>query len=247
MTVTIAAVTSRGLVRSANEDRIGVCGWTSPLEMTEPVLIVCVAESPLAIAVADGVGGHQAGEVASRRAVASLMDGQDSLRDEDAVAHWFRRIHDDLLHAGHERPELHGMATTLTAVVIVGERVVVCNIGDSRAYYVEPGLVQQLTEDDADPRTGGALIQVLGGMVNAPVTPRTSVLDVAGGVRLLLCSDGLHSSVPPGQLRDLAATCDPVAAARELHQAAVSVGAPDNISLCVVDVEKSQPEGEPRG
>jgi PPM family protein phosphatase len=247
ITVTVAAMTSRGLVRSANEDRIGVCGWMSPMEMTDPVLVACIAAAPLAVAVADGLGGHQAGEVASHRAIAALMGRQGTLVDEAAVARQFRCIHDDLLHHGCEQLELRGMATTLTAVVVAGERLLVGSVGDSRAYYVEPGLVEQLTADDTDPFAGGALIQVLGGTAGTPITPQVSALDVAGGMRLLLCSDGLHSYVPPARLRELAAVGDPVAAARKLHRAALAVGAPDNVSLCLVEVEKAQPEGECRG
>jgi serine/threonine protein phosphatase PrpC len=239
--VTVTALTGRGLVRTGNEDRIGVFGWLAPLETSGPVIIQQWVTEPLVVAVADGMGGHLAGEVASLIAVTELMAGSADLVDEDALCRRYLDIHAAVLAAAHDHPDREGMGTTLSSVVVLPDSVLVANVGDSRVYYVEPGLVDLLTEDDVDPLAGGALTQVLGGRADLPMTPWTSTLPLADGLRLLLCTDGVHGVMGTETLRELVTEPSHPAAAHGLSKAAHDAGAPDNVSLCLVDITLPKP------
>lgn len=234
--VDVAAVTGRGLVRERNEDSLGVFGWLAPEEMGEPVLLARRTSSPVLVVVADGLGGHQAGEVASRFAVTSLMAAQQEMIDGESAALVFERVHQGLLKLGREEPRLAGTATTATALFAADDQIFVCHVGDSRAYYVEPGLVTQLTADDVNEDAGGALTQVLGGVSDHPVAPQVRLVEPMESIRFLLCTDGLHSYVDSATVRDRVADGTVMRAASGLHEAAMAAGAPDNVSLCVVDV-----------
>jgi serine/threonine protein phosphatase PrpC len=232
--VHVAAITSRGLVRDGNEDRVAVFGWLAPQEMSEPVVLASRTAEPVLVVVADGLGGHQAGEVASEFAVTALSAALPGLADDPVRV--FGRVHQDLLELGGSRPELTGTATTATALLIADDLITTCHVGDSRAYYVEPGLVTQLTTDDVDQVAGGALTQVLGGLPGREVVAHVRQVDTAESLRFLLCTDGLHSYVDAAVVRKNAALGTVFDAAEALHQAAVEAGAPDNVSVCVVDV-----------
>ncbi|MFD4669279.1 PP2C family protein-serine/threonine phosphatase [Lentzea sp. NPDC058450] len=229
--VEVAALTSRGLVRAGNEDRVSVFGWSAPREMTEPVLLTRETSEPVLVVVADGLGGHQAGEVASEFAVTALHTALPDVAADPARA--FGRVHEDLLALGASQPELEGMATTATALLVT-DVITICHVGDSRAYYVEPGFVSQLTTDHVEP--GGALTQVLGGRPGREVVPQVREVESAECSRFLLCSDGLHSYVDAAVVREGAALESSFGAARALLRAAVEAGAPDNVSVCVVTV-----------
>jgi serine/threonine protein phosphatase PrpC len=231
--VLVTAVTSRGLVRTGNEDRIGALGWLAPLEQPAPVTLSALDTGHLVVAVADGLGGHAAGEVASQMAVSRLMDAAPGLDTAEAVRSALARIHSELLEQGARRPDWAGMATTIAAVIVTPRSVLCAHVGDSRIYYVEAGLLDQLTEDDA---VRGVLEQCLGGQPGRPFDPHVREMRRDMPARYLLCSDGLHGCVPRDLIRDLAAVDSPLAAAAGLHSAAMRAGAPDNVSLCLVDV-----------
>lgn len=243
--VTVTAMTGPGLVRTGNEDRVGVFGWLAPLCTSGPVVLRQWATEPLVVTVADGMGGHLAGEVASLTAATRLMADPADLVDEDALARRYLDIHAALLAAAHDHPERAGMGTTLSSVVVLPGTVLIGNVGDSRVYYVEPGLVDQLTTDDVEPYGTGALTQVLGGRPDQPMTADTSTLPIAGGLRLLLCSDGVHGALRTDVLREQVSESDHMAAVHSLYEAVHDAGAPDNVSLCLVDITVPKPaEGD---
>jgi len=235
-TVTVTAMSARGLVRTGNEDRISVFGWLSPAEASDPVTLTRTVDAPLVVAVADGLGGHLAGEVASARAVEAW---QAAPADETELTERFRSVHSGLLDAGTSRPDWNGMATTLVVAVVCRDRVLVAGVGDSRAYHVEPGFVEQLTVDDLAASGTGELSQVLGGRPGQDVTPKVMTSELRDGIRLLLCTDGLHSYLPRTTLRELVTIPDPAAAVSTLRDAVYAEGAPDNISMCLVDITTS--------
>jgi serine/threonine protein phosphatase PrpC len=242
ITVEVAAVTSRGSVRETNQDRIGVFGWCAPTELTTPTLLRTSVDQPLAVVVADGLGGHLAGEIASEFAVRAVLQGAPGFGTPEGLRKLCGEIHFDLLAESHDRPEWQAMGTTLLVAVVTPESLFVCWIGDSRAYYIEPGFCDQLTEDDAD--AAGALTQVVGGLSEDPIDPHLTAVEAQPRTRLLLCSDGLYGPVAPDVLRDLAARPDLLTAAAELSAAAYSAGAPDNVSLCLMEIHGTdrQPE-----
>jgi len=246
--VTVTVTTCRGAVRPGNEDSVTALGWIAPAEQRFPVMLSSRAAGPLVTAVADGLGGHAAGEVASRIAVDMLAAAAPGLGTEDAVRAVIGRIHAELLDQAAARPRQAGMATTLAAVIVTADAVLVAHVGDSRVYYAEEGLLDQLTVDDA---VRGTLAQCLGGLPSVPMFPHVQALPRDVTARYLICSDGLHGYVARDTIRDLAAAADPHAAAVALTDAAFAAGAPDNVSLCLVDVpgagQQEQGEGGSRG
>jgi protein phosphatase len=230
-----AGVSHVGLVRPENEDSAFV--------------------GPYLAAVADGVGGAAAGEVASATATFALAatvlgrfgEAPEQLLvdgSEAAGAHVRRGVQTDLNRLG--------MATTLTAVVTDGERVVLGHVGDSRAYLLRDGALSQLSRDHTyvqDLVERGHLDEesvrrhpwrnvVLRSVDGDPVHEGLDLvpLDVEVGDRLLLCSDGLTDLVRDEAIADLLATEDADAAAAACVEAALAAGGRDNVTCVVVDV-----------
>ncbi|HZB70922.1 MAG TPA: Stp1/IreP family PP2C-type Ser/Thr phosphatase, partial [Acidimicrobiales bacterium] len=212
-------------------------------------------------AVADGMGGHAAGEVASQVAVEAFENSTSAgVDDEDDVVEAVRAANQAVLDRAEDEPELAGMGTTLTALALVpgpadgsgpGE-LVIANVGDSRAYLFRDGDLTLLTRDHSlvedlvqegrlspeEARTHpqrNILTRVLGN--DSGVEPDVFRADPVRGDRYLLCSDGLSNEVDEERtaavLRRLA---DPDDAARELVRLANENGGRDNITVVVVDV-----------
>ena len=210
---------------------------------------------PRLLAVADGMGGHAAGEVASAVAIASLADLDDDMPASElqialstAVAHANQILH-DMVSAD---PSIGGMGTTLTAMLWSGSKVALCHIGDSRAYVLSGGEFQQLTHDHTlvqslvdDGRISpdeaathpqrSLLLRALDGTSEAE--PDLSLREAKAGDRYLLCSDGLSGVVSEETLhRTLATVPDPDEAVLQLVELAIRGGGPDNITCIVADV-----------
>ncbi|MFB9908764.1 PP2C family protein-serine/threonine phosphatase [Allokutzneria oryzae] len=227
--------------------------------------------APCLLAVADGMGGHVFGEVASAATIAALGDleawaaGVD-LRERDTlelvragVAEAARRL-DELADAD---PELRGMGTTVTAMLWDGVGFAVAHVGDSRAYVLRDGLLGQLTHDHT-------MVQSLvdaGRITRAEAErhPRRSVLmrtlqsgnayeldlfrvDARLGDRYLVCSDGLTDVVSDQAVREaLLNATDPAEAVHWLITLAVRAGGPDNITCVVADVVPGEPTDSDSG
>ena len=233
-----AARSDVGLVRSGNEDS-GYAGDT---------LLV----------VADGMGGHAAGELASATAIATmsetettgLADVEALERLSEAVSIAGERIAD--LVAAH--PEWAGMGTTLTALAWLGgdpARVAVLHVGDSRAYLLRDGEFTQITRDHTYVQTlidsgrispeeaavhprRNLLMRAIDGVHTAE--PDVSVREARAGDRFLVCSDGLSGYVNDDDMHALLGLADPTAAVTALVDAALEAGAPDNVTCVVADV-----------
>ena len=230
------AATDVGRVRQNNEDDLLVA-------------------SPL-FAVADGMGGHAAGEVASGIAVRMLGEQFEGDRTPAGLADAVRAANRAVWEKAQEDPQLRGMGTTLTAVALVddgGEEVLaVVNVGDSRAYRLQGGELEQLTEDhslvEELVRTGRlsaaeaqvhpqkhVLTRVLG--VDADVEVDCFRIIPYRGDRFLLASDGLFNEVDDRTIAGvLRRVDDPDAAAVKLVELAKGNGGSDNITAVVVDV-----------
>jgi protein phosphatase len=208
------------------------------------------------IAVADGVGGNVCGEIASEIVVAAISYLEDRIymKDPDAeLTDATRYANYRLARAIDEDSGRTGMATTLTALRLDGSSLVVLHVGDSRAYAVGPDRLERLTRDDSliqglldagaitavEARRHPARSVVLQALNGGPVSPRITVSDVQAGDRYLVCSDGLTDYVPEtviGGLLDHHADLE--ACCTALVGAALEVGAPDNVSCVVADVER---------
>ncbi len=207
------------------------------------------------IAVADGVGGNVFGEVASEVVVAAIAYLEDRVylkdpRVEVSEAADYANVR--LARAIDRDHELRGMASTLTALRLDGASVLVLHVGDSRAYVWRDGEFSRLTRDDslvqglldggeitaAEAARHPARSVVLQALDGGPVRPHVTTRPAEPGERYLVCSDGLTDYVSePSIGRILAETADRSACCTALVDAALAVGAPDNVSCVVADVQ----------
>jgi serine/threonine protein phosphatase PrpC len=210
---------------------------------------------PRLLAVADGMGGHAAGEVASSLTIASMAKldseppGGDMLAElSSAVTAANTRLQEMII----ANPAVEGMGTTLTALFWSDGHAAVCHIGDSRGYLLRDGELYQITHDHTlvqslvdegrisadDVSTHpqrSLLLRALDG--RSVAEPDLSVHDAQAGDRYLLCSDGLSGVVSDETLRETMATiADPEAVTRQLIELALHGGGPDNITCIVADV-----------
>ncbi len=230
-----AARSDVGLLRDGNEDS-GYAG-------------------PHLLAVADGMGGAAAGEVASSVAVAAFVALDDDDLQGDLLAalrHALSRAQDQLSALVEAEPGLQGMGTTLIVMLRSGSRLAMLHIGDSRAYLMRDGELQQITHDHTLVQSlidSGRLTEqearnhpqrnivtrVLDG--SHVVEPDLSVRELRAGDRLLLCSDGLSGVVTQDTMAELLRESpDPQEAASALIALALRAGGPDNITCVVGEV-----------
>lgn len=225
-----AVRTHPGLVRERNED--------------------AVLASARLVAVADGVGGHAAGEVASATVIEALAELPDDAPLGDALADAVRAGNAALRQVVQARPQCAGMGTTLTAVGFDGDYVV-ANIGDSRTYLLRDGELTQLTRDDSwvqelidagqlrpeDARDHPRRSVVLAALDGEPQRrPTVTRVEAQPGDRLLLCSDGLSDAVEDEAVRDALGREDREAAVDALLRLALDAGGHDNITVVVADL-----------
>jgi protein phosphatase len=240
MKVTAAVSTDVGLVREGNEDSY-------------------LTDEPL-FAVADGMGGHRGGEVASQLAVETLEklfkkrigELPDQVQEANRVV-FERSVVDE---------KVAGMGTTLTAALVEGDRVRLAHVGDSRAYLLRDGDLRLLTEDhtlvhrmvtegeiskeeaETHPQRS-VLTRALG--VDTAVDVDDDTVQVRPGDRLLLCTDGLTSMVSEQAVEEvLRAVPDPQEAAQRLVQLANEGGGTDNTTVVVLDFSDDAPAARPK-
>lgn len=237
-TVTVAAVTHHGRVRHSNEDCVLVGGWASVGDSNLTQQFTLAKAHPLLVAVLDGMGGHDGGDVASRVAAAVLaatpaVTGTEELRERVLAA-------DRALLRAASPLQLAGMGTTVVGFLLGTDDYTVFNVGDSSAFRLLHGRLGHLSVTDGrpDPRQPGAtvLTQVLGGTVTE-LEVHQETYPVGAPVRLLLCSDGFTDVVQPEQTRELLGAVNAEQAAAALLEAALEGGGPDNISVVVVDLD----------
>ncbi len=214
--------------------------------------------SPRLLAVADGMGGHAAGEVASAVAISALAHLDDDVPGTDladalgtAVRDANKTLHDMVI----ANPALDGMGTTLTAMLWSPPRIALCHIGDSRAYMLRDGELYQITHDHtlvqrlqdegrispdeaATHPQRSLILRALDG--RSEVEPDVSLREAQPGDRYLLCSDGLSGVVSAETLhRTLSTVTEPDGAVVQLVELANRGGGPDNITCIVADVVDS--------
>lgn len=229
---TFGSRTDVGCVREHNEDSLVVA---------PPLYVVC-----------DGMGGHAAGEVASEIAVNVIADRAPATPDAAALGQAVEEANLAIIQAAREGIGRAGMGCTCTAAMLENERLIVAQVGDSRAYLLHGGTLQQITRDHslmADFIEAGQITPE-----EARVHPQRSVItralgsdprtqpdlfeiNVNTGDRLLICSDGLTSMIEDYEIEDiLNRTPDPQIAASKLVNAAIAAGGHDNVTVIVVNV-----------
>lgn len=208
--------------------------------------------TPPLLAVADGMGGHAAGEVASEIAVRVLSELAPEHPDGEALGRAIEEANRAVIQAAREGRGRQGMGTTMTAAMLEGERLVIAQVGDSRAYLLHQGKLQQLTRDHslmADMIEAGQLTpeearthpqrsvitRALGS--DAHLHPDIYEINVETGDRLLICSDGLSGMIFDDQIENtLRRVQDPQRCASQLVNEAIAAGGHDNVTVIVADV-----------
>ncbi|MFC9331623.1 PP2C family protein-serine/threonine phosphatase [Kitasatospora sp. NPDC057015] len=248
--IAVSALSHEGLVREHNEDSLVAGPWTLCATVTgnPQTLLFPLGNEPCVVAVADGLGGHPGGEVASALVARRLAAAGPGLAGEEAVRNVLHTCNRAVYEAAGGDPELAAMGTTVAGVVVLAESVISFNVGDSRVYRVTAEGLRRLSVDDSPPlepgrRTTSIVTQTLGGSTALTVVrPHVRSTELHLGDRFLLCSDGLTDPVPEEELSDVLATPRGEAeradgrAAFELWKAAIEAGGPDNITLALVRV-----------
>ncbi|MEV4191710.1 PP2C family protein-serine/threonine phosphatase [Streptomyces toxytricini] len=235
LSLRFAAGSHKGMIREGNEDS-GYAG-------------------PRLLAVADGMGGQAAGEVASSEVISSLVQLDDDVPGSDILTSLgtaVQRANEQLRIMVEEDAQLEGMGTTLTALLWTGQRLGLVHVGDSRAYLLRDGVLTQITQDhtwvqrlvdegritEEEATTHpqrSLLMRALGS--GDTVEPDLSIREVRAGDRYLICSDGLSGVVSHQTLEEtLADYHGPHETVQSLIQLALRGGGPDNITCIVADV-----------
>jgi PPM family protein phosphatase len=233
LTLRYAVRSDRGLVRTNNEDS--------------------VYAGPRLLAIADGMGGHAGGEVASKIVIAALEELDEDRPIPDLIGALRRAVDDAssaLAQAIADDQELTGMGTTLTAIRFAGSRIALLHVGDSRAYLMRGGQLSQITHDDTYVQSlvdSGKLTaeeashhprrsMILRALDGSVVDPDISIREARLGDRYLLCSDGLSDVVTASTLLEALTSGSPQECADRLIQLALRGGGPDNVTCIVADV-----------
>ncbi|MFY1677888.1 MULTISPECIES: Stp1/IreP family PP2C-type Ser/Thr phosphatase [unclassified Streptomyces] len=244
LSLRFAAGSHRGMIREGNEDS-GYAG-------------------PRLLAIADGMGGQAAGEVASSEVISTIVALDDDIPGSDVLTSLgtsVQRANDQLRQMVAEDPSLEGMGTTLTALLWTGQRLGLVHVGDSRAYLLRDGTLSQITQDHTwvqrlvdegritEEEAGthpqrSLLMRALGS--GDHVEPDLSIREVRPGDRYLICSDGLSGVVSRETMQEtLAGHRGPEDAVQELIQLALRGGGPDNITVIIADVLDPDAGGAP--
>jgi serine/threonine protein phosphatase PrpC len=239
----VSARSAIGLARSGNEDSALTCSSL--------------------LAVADGMGGHAGGEVASQiviKALATLIPvltapDIDTASIEDLLLNSLHTIDGEISRIASDEIELRGMGTTLTALLIRDGRVALLHVGDSRCYRLRGNTFEQLTHDHTvlqelldsgaisiseahDHPQRSMLTQVL--MGEGSVAPVLMVYEVNSKDRFLLCSDGLSSVLTEKEIKSLLKKSNRDEAVEALIEATYVNGAPDNVTVVIADVIETE-------
>lgn len=228
-----AARSDRGLVRENNEDSV-------------------YAGARL-LALADGMGGHEAGEVASQLMIAALAHLDDDEPGDDLLGKLDRAVREgNAAIADHveEQPELDGMGTTLTTILFAGRKLGLAHIGDSRAYLLRSGELTQITRDDTfvqslvdegritaeQAHTHPQRSLIMRALTGNEIEPTLIIREAWAGDRYLLCSDGLSDVVSDETIATTMAEGDTDEVADRLIELALRSGGPDNVTVVVAEV-----------
>ncbi len=252
-----AAATDVGRKRSGNEDSydIWVSDGSEGQHAADTLIVVC-----------DGMGGSNAGEVASRMAAETVVRvfAEDTSGDAaKALARAIEVANDEVHEHGRSRIDLNGMGTTCTAIALRGDEVYFGHVGDSRAYLIRNGRIRQITADHSLVAQLVARGQIT--PAEAKTDPRRNVVTRSVGVgptvdvdaerlpeplepgdTLLICSDGLHGLVTDDEMARLASGESLDRACRELIALANEHGGPDNITVALARIESDESGDSPR-
>ncbi|HEY6039839.1 MAG TPA: protein phosphatase 2C domain-containing protein [Kofleriaceae bacterium] len=246
--IRVAGRTDVGLKRQQNEDAFAIVDLGDPQRALTGELDV--SGRRVLLAVSDGMGGHQAGEVASAIVIATLIKSLTAHATEspDHALELAIRDANQAVRAAAEAQDKQGMGATLTAVMIDGEDAWIAEVGDSRAYLLRKGQLRQLTRDQSfvqllvdagaitieEAKTSPRKNVILQAIGTAPaLTAAIGRLLLRRGDRLLVCCDGLSNELSDAELTALLAEPDPAAASEHAIAQANAHGGNDNITAII--------------
>jgi PPM family protein phosphatase len=239
--VAVTALSHSGLVRDHNEDSLVVGPWTLCATETEnPQTLLFQVGTPLVVAVADGLGGHPGGEVASTLVVRRLASVGASIDGEAALREALAACNRTVYATAERNPDLTAMGTTLAGIVVAADSVLTFNVGDSRIYKISGQELRRVSVDDSPPLAPGErsttiVTQTLGGHAElVDIDPHITKAGVSLETRYLICSDGLSDLVDDDQIGEVMREHQDGRAAYQLWEAAIQAGGIDNITLAIV-------------
>jgi protein phosphatase len=244
--LTFAAKTDLGQVRENNEDKFD---WWAPEDES------LLAARGRLFAVADGMGGHAAGQIAAEMALKTIGDSYFSSArgaPEDALKLAIVKANTEVFDTARAIPSRKGMGCTIVLAAVVGEEVAIAWAGDSRIYRIREGRAEQLTEDHSWVREqvrSGALTEAEAerspyrNIITRCLGPEPAVTPEAGreplraGDILVLCSDGLTGVVSDDDMAEIVSSRPPAFACQDLIGLANRRGGPDNITAAIIRVD----------
>jgi protein phosphatase len=243
--VELASLSDIGCQRENNEDQFAYWEPDGDEEFAR--------KGRLAI-VADGMGGHEGGQEASRIAVEAIQETFADTAGDDPQALLsvgFQIAHERILEHAAGHPELHGMGTTATAIALLGSQLFYAHVGDSRLYLVRGATISRLTHDhsyvgrlvengvisaeeaETHPQRHILTAALGAGAELLPETPQHAI-DLQKGDVLVLCTDGLWSLLAESEIQSIVASNEPPEACRALIKMTKERGGPDNITVEVL-------------
>jgi PPM family protein phosphatase len=237
---TVRAFTDVGLRRRRNEDAVMVGGWTCQTHDGTVVTMDFAPAPPFVCAVADGMGGHAGGDLASRTALSVLAASYREWRAAEDVFDDLLSVNQQVRAIGDEH-DVQGLGTTVAGLCFLADELVVFNVGDSRIYSLTDGDdgagPQQLSVDDSVFDTNGRPTNVITQSMGQPIPVRPHLLrlPLTPG-RFLLCSDGVSGMLTDDELRDVLGGSDVDAWCDAIIATVRANGADDNFSFLIVEV-----------
>ena len=252
-----AVLSDPGLVRDHNEDNLAITAFAAASELI-PESLLCV--------LCDGVGGHQAGETASRMAVDQItnyIEGTDGSAPLIQMTSAIQSASDLVWQAAQASADLHGMASTAACAWIIGRRLFISTVGDSRIYLLKKGFIRQISVDHTwlqealeaglitrEEAKGHPNAHVIKRFIGSENTPEVDVrlnfgvdnqqnhqgMQLDGGDILFMCSDGISDLIQETEISALLKSSDLNAALEALKQMAYQRGAIDNLSMIAVKI-----------
>lgn len=238
----IHGVSHKGLVRNNNEDHFLV---GDQIFTDKEYSTTLDTDKGYFLAVADGMGGHRAGEIASSKVLQELLMFSANImapigfKDfEEVMNSWVKKIHQQLIDEGNKSPEWQGMGTTLTGIYVLKNNAYLFNVGDSRTYIAHNGSFAQLTKDHSKTQfygPGSRMVNFLTNCLGAGNKVFVDLLDISHylqtGNKLLICSDGVTDMLSDGKISELF----PIDQSDILLSEAIKAGGRDNITYIRVE------------
>lgn len=232
----VLAFTDVGLRRKRNEDAVLVGGWLCQSHDGTLVTMDFAPTVPFVCVVADGMGGHAGGNVASKLALMVIAEGSPRWRTVEDVAATVTHANDRVRAAGVEAG-LEGLGTTIAGLCLTDQGIIVFNVGDSRVYSIKSGPPQQLSHDDSvydvNGRPTNVITQSLG--QQGPVQTHVTTMALQSGT-YLMCSDGVSGMLTDAELDAAVSPVELADCAANIIERTRGKGAEDNFSFVIVEV-----------